>query len=488
MRAGFGAVPPAVVAEIDAADGAGPRRSIWRAVGWLIGVRFRLGRRMEVAILERGRDAARRVRSAGPALARVADCVWRGQRGQDVVEYAGVLVLVAAIIAAVASIGLPSALARDVKCEIQRIELNACASGPDTVAASRTAGALGAASARTPAVVGTNPSTAEARALGSNTLIDACAGGTTPSVTAEQAAPDSNACQQQLAKLGPHSLTILAVLAAMIQAQGPGNAGNFLLLLESYLRHPGWAVIALSPRAQAEQASGYTLQQKLLHSPGDLWDGFFGSLCGGYGICLGGDADTQAYQRAWHESAQLGRITTPILLAAGIGGVLKDVAGAGLKAALARIGGSESSDVEQAVNELEAGGGVGPSSTGSGGQPTPAAGSGRGGIAPVLKGQAGVQRAIGELQAQGYSIEGQEVTIQTPVGRTRVDIVARDPDGNLIFEVKNGPRAKVNPNQQRVFEYIREHGGTPVGDNAENAGLAAGKPIKPTPVRVIQYR
>ena len=347
---------------------------------------------------------------------------------------------------------------------------------------------LGSANARTPAAAGAALGSAEARALGSNTLIDACAGGTTPSVTAEQTAPDSIACKQQLAKLGARSLAVLAVLAATIQAHEPGNAGSFELLLQNYLLHPGWAVIALSPRAQAEQASGYTLQQKLLHSPGDLWDGFFGSLCGGYGICLGGDATTQAYQQAWHESAQLGRISTPILIATGIGGLLKDAAGAGFKAVLTRLGVSESSNVEQAVKELEGGGGIGPSATGPGEQSTGAAGSGRGGIGPVLKGQEGVQRAIGELRAQGYSIEGQEVTIQTPVGRTRVDIVARDANGNLIFEVKNGPSARVNPNQERVFQYIRQHGGTPVGANAKNAGLPAGGQIPPTPVNVIQYR
>jgi streptogramin lyase len=105
----------------------------------------------------------------------------------------------------------------------------------------------------------------------------------------------------------------------------------------------------------------------------------------------------------------------------------------------------------------------------------------------VLKGQAGVQRAIGELESQGYTVSGTEVTIQTPVGRTRVDIVARDPNGNLIFEVKNGPSARVNPNQQRVFQYIRQHGGTPVGEKAKEAGLPPGQPIQPTPIRVIQY-
>ncbi|MBO0769324.1 MAG: hypothetical protein J2O48_11635, partial [Solirubrobacterales bacterium] len=67
-----------------------------------------------------------------------------------------------------------------------------------------------------------------------------------------------------------------------------------------------------------------------------------------------------------------------------------------------------------------------------------------GGIAPVLKGQAGEARAITELTAQGDTIEGQQVTIKTPVGRTRVDIVAKNNTGvnrpgfgSVLFERMN---------------------------------------------------
>jgi hypothetical protein len=147
----------------------------------------------------------------------------------------------------------------------------------------------------------------------------------------------------------------MALLAAALQAQQPGNRGSFGLLLQSYLQHPGWAVIALSPIAQARQESGNALLQKLQSSPGDLADGLLGSLCGGYGICLGGNVETQAYQQAWHTSAQINKITTPILLATGISGAVKEAAAPALKAILARLGARESTAVEEAAGELESG-------------------------------------------------------------------------------------------------------------------------------------
>jgi Flp pilus assembly pilin Flp len=289
----------------------------------------------------------------------------RSERGQDLVEYAGVLLIVAAVIAAVASLDLPSALARSVGCEIQRIEQNARTNGSD-IAGSRPPGATGSGGA---AASGATEGTIE-QALGSNRLIDACAGGTAPNAIAEQTAPESSACKQQLAKLSPHALAIMAVLAATVHAQQPGNQGSFGVLLEGYLRDPGYAVIALSSRAQAEQRSGSALQQQLENSPGDPWDGLLGSLCGGYGICLGGNAMTQAYQQAWHASAQLNKITTPILLATGIGGAVKDLAGSGLKAILARLGGDEAKNVDAAVEELEGKAGTSRSSGSGAGVPS----------------------------------------------------------------------------------------------------------------------
>lgn len=112
-----------------------------------------------------------------------------------------------------------------------------------------------------------------------------------------------------------------------------------------------------------------------------------------------------------------------------------------------------------------------------------------GGIGPVLKGQAGVARAIGELEAEGAEVLGRgEITISTPVGRTRIDLAQRTSEGDVRFvEVKNGPSARPNPNQQRVFEYIRRDGGTPVGRRARQAGFEPGEPIGPTPVDVRSY-
>jgi len=279
--------------------------------------------------------------------------------GQATLEYGGLLVLIVATLAVVSSIGIPTTIANAVTCEVQRIELDPCAGG------STRAGAPSGAAASPIGTAGTGRAALE-QALGSRSLIDACAGGSSPNALAEQQAPDSAACKQQLAQLSPRSLATMALLAAALQAQQPGNRGNFGVLLQSYLQHPGWAVIALSPIAQAQQESGNTLLQKLASSPGDLADGLLGSLCGGYGICLGGNVDTQAYQQAWHESAQINKITTPILLATGLGGVLKDAAAGGFKAILARLAPQEAKTVEQSAGELE---------TGSGELPTIAGGS-----------------------------------------------------------------------------------------------------------------
>lgn len=60
------------------------------------------------------------------------------------------------------------------------------------------------------------------QALSNVRLVDACAGGgsTNPEVTLD--APGSQACKVALARLNAHQLSILAVLAATIQASEPG--------------------------------------------------------------------------------------------------------------------------------------------------------------------------------------------------------------------------------------------------------------------------
>jgi len=111
------------------------------------------------------------------------------------------------------------------------------------------------------------------------------------------------------------------------------------------------------------------------------------------------------------------------------------------------------------------------------------------GVLPVLKGQAGVERAIAEYEAEGGTILGREITIQTSAARTRLDLVGRNKAGELEFiEVKNGPNAGLTPNQELAIPKIREGGGVPRGGNAVAAGLSVGKPLPPTPVRIIQYQ
>lgn len=113
----------------------------------------------------------------------------------------------------------------------------------------------------------------------------------------------------------------------------------------------------------------------------------------------------------------------------------------------------------------------------------------RGGSAPVLKGQQGVERAISELEAEGNEVLAREVTIEAGGGTTRPDLLIRTPENELQFvEVKNGPTARLNPNQRKLFPQIEEFGGVPRGPNANVPGIITpGVPIGPTPVRVIKF-
>jgi len=103
-------------------------------------------------------------------------------------------------------------------------------------------------------------------------------------------------------------------------------------------------------------------------------------------------------------------------------------------------------------------------------------GTTRGGIGPVVKGHEGVARAIGDIEAAGGRALGRgEITVKTPVGRTRIDLAQRTHRGEFRFaEAKNGPAAALSSNQRRVFDYIQKYGGTPVGRRAEQAGLTPG--------------
>jgi len=112
----------------------------------------------------------------------------------------------------------------------------------------------------------------------------------------------------------------------------------------------------------------------------------------------------------------------------------------------------------------------------------------RGGAGPVLQGQAGVTRAIGEIEAGGGTILGREITLQAGTVRTRPDLLVRNADGSISFvEVKSGAGAALTPNQNAGFPIIQSGGAVPRGANAAAAGLEVGAPLPPTPVQVIRY-
>ena len=110
----------------------------------------------------------------------------------------------------------------------------------------------------------------------------------------------------------------------------------------------------------------------------------------------------------------------------------------------------------------------------------------RGGLGPVLKGAEGVERAIAEVESEGGRVVGREITVETSAGRARVDFAYEDSSGNLrLGEAKNGPYARLNPNQRRVYATLETEGGRLVGGNARAAGLPTD--IGPASVRVFKY-
>lgn len=109
-----------------------------------------------------------------------------------------------------------------------------------------------------------------------------------------------------------------------------------------------------------------------------------------------------------------------------------------------------------------------------------------GGRAPVLKGQGGVEQAIGDLEAAGGRVLGREITLEVHGMRTRPDLFAELPSGQRVFiEVKTGPSARLNPNQRAAHPLVSNHGATPRGANAARAGLAPGTALGPTPVWTV---
>jgi RHS repeat-associated protein len=112
----------------------------------------------------------------------------------------------------------------------------------------------------------------------------------------------------------------------------------------------------------------------------------------------------------------------------------------------------------------------------------------RGGLGPVLKGQAGVERSIAAAEARGETVLGKEITIDTSAARTRIDLATRTAQGGLkLIECKNGPCADLTANQRAAFPELRTQGGVPRGANAARAGLKPDEPIGPTDVVVERH-
>jgi RHS repeat-associated protein len=112
----------------------------------------------------------------------------------------------------------------------------------------------------------------------------------------------------------------------------------------------------------------------------------------------------------------------------------------------------------------------------------------RGGIGPVLQGQAGVAQAITEIEATGGTILGREISISSGGVVARPDLYVRTAEGTVMFvEVKYGPTAALTANQVAVYPAIVAGQAVPVGANAAAANLQVGVTLPATVVKVILY-
>ncbi|MEO8220374.1 MAG: RHS repeat-associated core domain-containing protein [Specibacter sp.] len=107
----------------------------------------------------------------------------------------------------------------------------------------------------------------------------------------------------------------------------------------------------------------------------------------------------------------------------------------------------------------------------------------KGGIGPVLKGQAGVDQVAAGIEAAGGKILGREITVEAGGVRSRMDLYAELPCGTVCFiEVKNGWWARLTKNQTTVFPLVRTQPWVAYGQNAIDANLIPGKIYGPISV------
>lgn len=103
-----------------------------------------------------------------------------------------------------------------------------------------------------------------------------------------------------------------------------------------------------------------------------------------------------------------------------------------------------------------------------------------GGIGPVLQGQRGVQ-----TYSQGRRTFGTEVTVETPHGRRRIDVVEVDPVTGepIAVEIKTG-NSPYKPRQRACDKDIEDGKARGVGPRAREAGLEGPIQLKTKLVRL----
>jgi len=113
-----------------------------------------------------------------------------------------------------------------------------------------------------------------------------------------------------------------------------------------------------------------------------------------------------------------------------------------------------------------------------------------GGIGPVEKGKAGVEKSKEKAIAAGEKIKGEEVTFELPSGkRTRTDLITETKEGATKgVESKNGPGARLSPGQKEMQQTSANGGQViPRGKNAADAGFELGKPIQAPTYQIDQH-
>jgi len=124
----------------------------------------------------------------------------------------------------------------------------------------------------------------------------------------------------------------------------------------------------------------------------------------------------------------------------------------------------------------------------------------RGGALPVRIGQAGVIESALAFERAGFAVVGREITMETALARTRLDLLVEAPQSGGIIpgtttqvvalerffvEVKTGT-GRLSPNQRLAFPEIVKTGGIPRGLNASKADLRVGRETGQIKVIIIR--